>query len=542
MYDATLILGSSTTAWDAAEHLAAAGCEPVILAAPADRLGQARYDALDSERKKQVEILPISGDFSCTGSGGGYRLCLKRNGEPVIRQASAVVLADAYVREPTASAWGLKISERVISLSKAGALLSSTTPAEPLASARKVAVLTGLAEESHPVMAEEAMNCALGLMRSPGCQAYLFTGNLKVAQDGLEALYRKVKEAGAVFVKFTGTRPEIRQEGDRTVITYTDEVLREPFRLEPDITIVDETVAPSAFSRNVARMLNLDTGPDGFCQSDNVHRTAVLTNRRGIFVAGPSKCLQSPEYDRTDAAAVALQIFKQNRQEEPSPEGKADITIGRCVRCLTCLRLCPYHAIHVNTKVSVEPHACEGCGICAAECPRGAIRLKWAEGEGIAERIPDISQSFDADGTAFVPLITAFCCGRSADVAGRSAACLGYSIPGGLQTVTVPCAGSVSSEHILTAFRKGADGVVILTCHEGNCHSEKGNQHARRRVEWISELLGHSGFEPERLKCDTLAANMGAAFAERVGAFERKIRKLGPSPLKPDGSRRKYTE
>jgi len=58
---------------------------------------------------------------------------------------------------------------------------------------------------------------------------------------------------------------------------------------------------------------------------------------------------------------------------------------SRCTACLTCVRVCPYHVPRIEpTKVGaggilgaaqIEIAACQGCGICAGECPAKAIQL-----------------------------------------------------------------------------------------------------------------------------------------------------------------------
>jgi coenzyme F420-reducing hydrogenase delta subunit len=109
---------------------------------------------------------------------------------------------------------------------------------------------------------------------------------------------------------------------------------------------------------------------------------------------------------------------------------------------------------------------------------------------------------------------------------------MGYKLPPGLRIVKVPCAGAISRQHLFSAFSKGADGVLVLTCHRGNCHSERGNEYAQQRVDQLADMLPQIGFEPERLVYKTLASNMGAEFAEMINAVENTIRELGPSRLK----------
>jgi coenzyme F420-reducing hydrogenase delta subunit len=54
----------------------------------------------------------------------------------------------------------------------------------------------------------------------------------------------------------------------------------------------------------------------------------------------------------------------------------------------------------------------------------------------------------------------------------------------------------------------GADGVLVLTCHEDNCHSRQGQRLARTRADQVSAFLMQCGADPTRLVFKTLAANM----------------------------------
>jgi len=57
-----------------------------------------------------------------------------------------------------------------------------------------------------------------------------------------------------------------------------------------------------------------------------------------------------------------------------------------CTACLTCVRICPFgvpviraHATGVGSILGaahIEAAVCQGCGICAAECPAQAIQLR----------------------------------------------------------------------------------------------------------------------------------------------------------------------
>lgn len=128
----------------------------------------------------------------------------------------------------------------------------------------------------------------------------------------------------------------------------------------------------------------------------------------------------------------------------------------------------------------------------------------------------------------FEPKIIGFCCNwcsyAGADLAGVSR----LQYPPNLRMIRVMCSGSVSPEHILEAFRQGADGVFIGGCHPGDCHYMSGNYKTRRKVSLLKKLLSQFGLEPERLRLEWVSAAEGQRFAQVIGDFTEEVRKLGP--------------
>jgi coenzyme F420-reducing hydrogenase delta subunit len=129
---------------------------------------------------------------------------------------------------------------------------------------------------------------------------------------------------------------------------------------------------------------------------------------------------------------------------------------------------------------------------------------------------------------SFEPRIVGFLCNwcsyAGADLAGTSR----LSYPPNIRIVRVPCSGRVDPLFVLRALRDGADGVLVLGCHPGDCHYSDGNYHARRRFAVMHELLTFVGYEPERVRVDWVSASEGARFARVVGQFTEAVRSLGP--------------
>jgi coenzyme F420-reducing hydrogenase delta subunit len=90
------------------------------------------------------------------------------------------------------------------------------------------------------------------------------------------------------------------------------------------------------------------------------------------------------------------------------------------------------------------------------------------------------------------------------------------------------CSGSVSPLYILSAFNKGADGVLVSGCHPGDCHYIKGNYYARRRIALVKKLLEFFGLEPKRFQMSWVSAAEGTKYTEIIKDFVGEIKSLGP--------------
>jgi F420-non-reducing hydrogenase iron-sulfur subunit len=132
------------------------------------------------------------------------------------------------------------------------------------------------------------------------------------------------------------------------------------------------------------------------------------------------------------------------------------------------------------------------------------------------------------------PLIIAFCCHYCAYAAADLAGSMRLQYPSNVRVLRLPCTGKIEVNYILTAFEHGVDGVIVAGCLEGGCHFLEGNLRARKRVERAKGLLKEIGIEPERLDMFNLSSAEGPRFAEIVTEMSRRVKQLGPSPLRSD--------
>jgi F420-non-reducing hydrogenase iron-sulfur subunit len=128
--------------------------------------------------------------------------------------------------------------------------------------------------------------------------------------------------------------------------------------------------------------------------------------------------------------------------------------------------------------------------------------------------------------------IIAFCCNFCAYAAADLAGARRMKYPANVRIIHVPCTGKLEMEHVLAAFERGIDGVLVAGCLEGGCHYLEGNLRAKRRLEAVRVLLDEIGLGRDRLRMVNLSAAMAPLFVERVQEMVDTVRRLGPNPLR----------
>lgn len=503
-----LVVGAGKSGLTAAAQIAAQGYKTVVVG---DKTACACGAGCTKEMQEQGLVTVQDGTrlVAAAGVAGDFRVTLAKGEETTDAVFGAVVVAPQYATTPLNSAYGLTLNDKVVTQSQMEALLADDAGKAKLAGST-VAFLSGFGQEGDPAATERVLTSALSIQKLENCKAYIYAGNVKVGAKGLERLFTQGRNEGVVCFK-PKTMPAIAQDNEAVKIVVTDPVVRAEIELEPDYVVVEEGTVVGEDNLAVAGMLCIDTDAEGFPPSNNVHRFPAKSNREGIYVAATAP----------DAANVALQIKALiGDGVRTLVEDIAKVDDSKCVICLTCYRCCPHGAIFWQDGAAViSPAACQGCGICASECPMDAIQLGEFTDEDLRSGITDaVADVADAS-----PSIVAFCCKNSALEAGKAAQEFGEEMPAGFRMVKVPCAGKVDVEFVMKALVEGADGVMVAACHEGNCKAERGNIYAGWRVDEIRRRLETMGLNKDRVVFTTIASNMAREFAGKVNDFAAKL-------------------
>lgn len=312
------------------------------------------------------------------GHAGAFSATLT-DGEGGERTVSAAAVVVAVGNRRTLSWEPLGVSPRdpsVLTVPQARALLASPRETGPAFPHRQQTILVALdlGGETPKETATEALHLARDLRARWHSEVLVLYRELQVDTAHLEALTRAMRDEGIVFCRYDEHTLAAGEDG--VTFEYVEGTLR------GDLLIVPEDIAPREDTAELADLLRLRVGEDGWLQEVNIrqHRPG-LSERKGIYYAGRCHLDADLATLREDAVRAAGDIEALLGEGYLAPEAiRAEVASDKCARCLTCVRTCPHGAVEVVTRGAVtaayvEPLACWGCGACVANCPVQAISL-----------------------------------------------------------------------------------------------------------------------------------------------------------------------
>ncbi|HOX07258.1 MAG TPA: FAD-dependent oxidoreductase [Planctomycetota bacterium] len=187
------------------------------------------------------------------------------------------------------------------------------------------------------------------------------------------------------------------------------------------------------------------------------------------------------------------------------------VLTDKCAACLTCRRVCPFEIPEVKEIADISSALCQGCGICASECPANAIVMASYGPDAVQKEVGAALAVLRPDRLRIV----VFSCGHHAPATrwGGSEAARPAAVA---KEIYLPSMSRLSAADILAAFEAGADGVAILECTSGACRYPTVDQRLRRRVDLARQLLVEAGIDGARLSLAVGGAGDPAAASKAV--------------------------
>jgi coenzyme F420-reducing hydrogenase delta subunit/ferredoxin len=191
---------------------------------------------------------------------------------------------------------------------------------------------------------------------------------------------------------------------------------------------------------------------------------------------------------------------------------KVKVDRDLCISCGNCAFYCPYGAASLDSPggAKFDLDACRGCGLCVAVCPAVALDLDNWERERISTLISQLLAEMKP------PKILVFRCQWAV-----FSPLDGESNPH-IRTIELPCSARVDAFHILEAFQRGADGVLIVACPEEDCRQEGASAKAQHWMEALQKRLNQIGFQ-DRLRFCFVARRYPEQFDKELQQFRQGI-------------------
>jgi len=360
-------------------------------------------------------------------------------------------------------------------------------------------------------------------------EVFVLYMDMRTNFKGYEEFYRRARELGIQFIRGRASHIMEDPKTKNLIIRVEDTGLGDPIELEVEMVVLSTAAIPRKDAGDVARILNITRGTDGFFMESHPKLKPVDTPVDGIFLAGacqgPKDIPYSVAQGSAAAARMATILSKPTWKIEPII-AVVDETKCRNVKakCGICAERCPYGAIKIEEGKPAQTITamCHGCGTCAAECPADAITQMHFTDAQIFAQIRSALQHNPQD--KILAFLCNWCSYAGADLAGTSR----FEYPPIIRPIRVMCSGRVDRDFVLEAFRLGAGMVLVAACHlPYDCHYISGNWKMKARMEALQGMLQKLGLSPERFRIEYVSAAEGVKFAELIREMASQLKNLG---------------
>jgi heterodisulfide reductase subunit A len=201
---------------------------------------------------------------------------------------------------------------------------------------------------------------------------------------GYEEFYERLGKEGVTFIR--GKVAEVTdraindEEKGKLIVCGEDSLLGSVVRVPVDMVVLCIALEARSDAKQVAQLLGISQGADGFFIERHPKLDPVATMTDGIFIAGCCQgCKDIPDTVAQASAAAARVLSLISKGKVEMEAATAIIDEEKCSGCRICNLLCPYSAISFieEDKVSrINEALCKGCGTCVAACPSAAITHK----------------------------------------------------------------------------------------------------------------------------------------------------------------------
>ncbi len=241
------------------------------------------------------------------------------------------------------------------------------------------------------ICCQNAVKNALEIKKlNPETQVYVIYRDMRT-YGLLEDYYKEARGQGVIFIRFDkDLPPEVKRNGNGPAVVVKDHVLQQNIEIGADLVVLSAGVQ-AADTDKLSNIMKFNRNPQGFFIEAHVKLRPVDMPSEGVFLCGTAhgpKLVSETIAQAQAAASRAMTFLAQDAIKLSAITAKVDVE--HCVKCLTCVRSCPFGVPVFNSEakeIEINEALCHGCGVCTAVCPRQTIALSFYEDETIVCKI-----------------------------------------------------------------------------------------------------------------------------------------------------------
>jgi heterodisulfide reductase subunit A-like polyferredoxin len=241
------------------------------------------------------------------------------------------------------------------------------------------------------ICCQSAVKNALHIKRlNPDARVYVLYRDMRT-YGLLEDYYTEARKQGVIFIRFDADHPpQVEQSSAGILVKIKDHILQRDVQIQCELLALSAGVVAED-TEALSKVMKLNRNPEGFFLEAHVKLRPVDMGSDGVFLCGMAhgpKLISETIAQAQGAVSRATTFLAKDTIRLSAITAKVDTE--HCVKCLTCVRSCPFGVPVFDTEegvIKIDEALCHGCGICAGVCPREAIELNFYEDEQIICKI-----------------------------------------------------------------------------------------------------------------------------------------------------------
>lgn len=332
------------------------------------------------ENNPKIDVLTSSEVKGVEGFVGNYNVTVRQEGKERSFKAGVIIVATGAETLRPLGMYGYDGKTVVTQLELEQMLKEEKLKADTIAMIQCAGSRNEKRAYCSKVCCLAALKNAMLIKETnPNAQVFVLYRDVVTQGTKYEDYYRKARETGITFIKYS---PERQPAVENGLVRVYDEPLGEELLLPYDLVVLSTPIIAHKDSRELAQKLKVPVDENGFFLEAHVKLRPVDFATDGIYVAGcahwPANVSESIFQAYGAASRASIPMSVGHVKTEPLVPV---VDEEECSGCGLCELTCPFKAIQVEKgekgrKAKVISASCKGCGACGAGCPQKAITMR----------------------------------------------------------------------------------------------------------------------------------------------------------------------